>query len=219
MEKIINRLHSQEANRILFTGDSITHGALHTYGWRDYEQLFSERLRYELVRKRDIVIKSAISGWTTQDIRNDIEWNILQFRPDIVFIMLGMNDAANGKDGITKFQDNYNHIIDKLEKNNSLIVLQTMNPIWDTPAATGRRELPLYVEAIRNIASIRNIPIIDHYAYWNLFIRKVPFRIYEMMDDELHPNDRGHRVMARLLFENLAMWDIGNSRVCKHCNI
>lgn len=29
----------------LFTGDSITHGALHTFGWRDYAELFAERVR------------------------------------------------------------------------------------------------------------------------------------------------------------------------------
>ena len=54
--------------RWVFTGDSITHGAVHTYGWRDYTELFSERLRYEMGRRRDMVIKTGISGWTINRI-------------------------------------------------------------------------------------------------------------------------------------------------------
>ena len=41
----IRRLLSRDAPvKWLFTGDSITHGALHTIGWRDYTELFSERV-------------------------------------------------------------------------------------------------------------------------------------------------------------------------------
>src|SRR5262245_38050003 len=39
----------------VFTGDSITHGALHTRGWRSYPEHFAERVRWELKRMRDIV--------------------------------------------------------------------------------------------------------------------------------------------------------------------
>src|SRR5580698_4140403 len=42
----------------LITGDSITHGALHTCGWRSYPELFGERVRWELYRVRDIVINT-----------------------------------------------------------------------------------------------------------------------------------------------------------------
>ena len=46
----------------MFTGDSITHGALHTMGWRSYPEHFAERVRWELGRMRDIVINTGISG-------------------------------------------------------------------------------------------------------------------------------------------------------------
>ena len=43
----------------LFAGDSITHGALHTFGQRDYAQLFNERVRYEMGRPQDVVLPNA----------------------------------------------------------------------------------------------------------------------------------------------------------------
>ena len=39
----------------LFTGDSVTAGDQHTYGRRDYTELFAERIRYELGRISDTV--------------------------------------------------------------------------------------------------------------------------------------------------------------------
>jgi hypothetical protein len=41
----------------LFTGDSITHGALHTMGWRSYPEHFAERVRWELRRMRDASLR------------------------------------------------------------------------------------------------------------------------------------------------------------------
>ena len=214
MKKIIERLNSPEPVRIVFAGDSITHGALHTYGSRDYTELFSERLRYEMNRPRDIVIKTGISGWTTQAVRDDIEWNVLQFRPHIVSIMLGMNDAAKGREAIGKFKDNYNFIIDEIEKLNSLVLLHTMNPIWES-AKKDRGDLPFYVEAVREIASQRKLPVIDHYSYWQQKLAEDPRRSFGWMDDEIHPNSRGHCIFARMIFKNLKMWDMNKSKVCR----
>jgi lysophospholipase L1-like esterase len=106
MKRIIERMKSEKPIKWVFTGDSITHGALHTWGARDYTEHFCERIRYEMNRIRDIVIKTGISGWTTGFIREDIEWNILQFKTDVVSIMIGMNDCTMKHDGLTKFRDN-----------------------------------------------------------------------------------------------------------------
>ena len=48
IEKIANLLSGKLPVRWIFTGDSITHGGLHLAGWRDYVQLFEERVRWEL---------------------------------------------------------------------------------------------------------------------------------------------------------------------------
>ncbi len=82
LEQIKKRMQSSVPMKWLFTGDSITHGALHTWGYRDYTEHFSERLRYEIGRPRDIVIKTGISGWTGQAIRNALIRTLLDENPD-----------------------------------------------------------------------------------------------------------------------------------------
>ena len=53
MDEIRALLGRDEPVRWVFTGDSITHGAAHTIGWRDYTELFDERARWELRRTRE----------------------------------------------------------------------------------------------------------------------------------------------------------------------
>ena len=62
MERVKALLEGKEPVKWLFYGDSITHGALHTFGMRDYAELFSERVRFEMGRTQDIVLNTAISG-------------------------------------------------------------------------------------------------------------------------------------------------------------
>ena len=98
------RARARDSEPILwvFPGDSITHGWRHTMGWRDYTEIFSERVRGELRRLRDVVIKTAVKGWRVSDLRADLEWSVLQHRPHVLSIALGMNDCTKGGDDIVR---------------------------------------------------------------------------------------------------------------------
>ena len=103
-EKIDEMLKNKEVPLIwVFTGDSITHGAKHTHGYRSYPEIFAERIRWELGRTRDIVINTGISGNTTRVILNDLDWRISQFKPNVVSLMIGTNDCATGRIEIKAF--------------------------------------------------------------------------------------------------------------------
>lgn len=213
MEAISDLLKSEESIKWLFTGDSITHGALHTYGSRDYVQIFEERVRYELARGRDIVIKTGISGWRSQNLLDDIECNILQFKPQVVSIMVGMNDATSGCDYLDAFTANCNSLIDQIQTGTgAIIILHTTNPI--APGGDPSREpaLPYINERIIAIGEQRDLAVIDHYAYWKRVWEQNPLRMLQWTDDPIHPNDFGHKAMAKLLFKGLGIWD--DSSIC-----
>ena len=93
-DQITELIARPEPLRWLFAGDSITHGALHTMGWRNYVELFTERVRWEMRRMRDCLINTACSGWRIEHLRDDLEWSLLQHRPQIISINLGMNDCT-----------------------------------------------------------------------------------------------------------------------------
>src|SRR5262249_54964759 len=80
----------------VFTGDSITHGALFTEGWRSFVEHFAERVRWELRRFDDVVINTGVCGEHTGGLLENLERRALRFGPDVVFVLLGMNDSLAG---------------------------------------------------------------------------------------------------------------------------
>ena len=59
---------------------------------------FAERIRFELGRTMDVVITTAISGDNTRGPLAGFDWRVAQFDPDVVFVMIGMNDCSEGND-------------------------------------------------------------------------------------------------------------------------
>jgi lysophospholipase L1-like esterase len=192
----------------LFTGDSITHGALHTFGWRTYTELFAERLRFELRRPQDMVINTGISGDRCAGLIDRWEWRVARFQPSVVSVMMGMNDCTAGAGGRESYRANLNSIVDRIQAIPKCVpLLHTMNAI--TRLEPGRSDLPAYVDIVRDVAMRRQVPLVDHYAEWE------KANYYQWLGDgTIHPNEYGHRVFANRIFRELEIFD-PNSYTCK----
>jgi lysophospholipase L1-like esterase len=200
----------------LFTGDSVTQGALHTSGCRSYPEHFAERVRWELSRLRDIIINSAVSGGTTGALLKDLEWRIFQFKPHVTSLMMGVNDCVAGPSGRDDFRQNLNKLAEAIEEHRSLPLLHTPNLIH-YPDAERRKDLPAYVEIIREVAKQRRILVVDHYSHWLEKVNSAKDRddlLYLLHDGSIHPNQYGHRELANLLFQKLGIYDPA-SRTCR----
>ena len=200
MERLRQMVKRSKPVKWLFYGDSITHGALHTFGQRDYTQLFSERIRFEMARPSDIVINTAVSGNTTRQLLAEFQWRVERFAPDVVFIMIGMNDCSSGND-ITaeEFSRNIDLLCDMVLRLPALPVVQTTCPILPDAAPDREPYFSAYMEICRRVAVSRSLPQIDHEAYW----KENAERHFFWMSNAFHPNEYGHRAFARLLFEEL----------------
>ncbi|MFH1006057.1 MAG: SGNH/GDSL hydrolase family protein [Candidatus Latescibacterota bacterium] len=204
MQEIRSLLQSEEPIRWLFYGDSITHGALHTQGQRDYTQLFAERVRYELVRPMDVVINTAISGHTTEYLLEGFDWRVAQFSPHVVFLMIGMNDCSDQIDiSLAQFEQNLNELADRMEMLDSRLVLQTTCPILQGVAAEREPYFDDYMEAIRRVAAARELPLVDHTKFWLEHADRKGL----WMSDAFHPNGYGHQAFALLLYEAMGIYD------------
>ncbi len=196
----------------VFAGDSITHGAFHTFGQRDYTEHFTERLRYEIGRRLDCVIKTGISGWKITDIQKHLQRVILDFKPQVVSINIGVNDSKLGPapENIRTFETAYRDVLDKTNAalNNPVLIIHVPQPIYEdnTPRL---QTLPLLTPIIRTLAQDYNAILVDHDTEW----RKNTFTYW--LNDALHPNYHGHRKMAHTLLKALDLYDIEKSYVCK----
>ena len=160
MAKIKALLEKPEPIIWLLTGDSITHGALHTHGRRSYPEHFAERIRWELRRIHDVVINTRISGDRVPGLASDLEHRVLRFQPTVVSIMMGMNDTTAGPEGCEAFRAVYIKLVDRLRaESDALIPIHTPNPI--TATATRRSDLPAYAQIVREVAEDRGVALCD----------------------------------------------------------
>jgi lysophospholipase L1-like esterase len=181
----------------VFAGDSVTAGLRHTVGLRDYTELFTERVRVEMSRSRDAVIKTAVGGWSARTVLANLDQVALRFQPDVVVLGVGLNDRRDGPDGISEFRETYRDLIGQLRAAGVAAVMQTPNACLPT-AARPIDHLPLYVETIRALASEIGAPLVDHYAVWH---DAGIDRFHSWIGHGCHPNGYGHRVMARTLLQ------------------
>ena len=202
MERVKRLLAGEKPVKWLFYGDSITHGALHTMGYRDYTELFAERVRFEMARSTDIVINTAISGNTTRQLLNEFDWRVRQFAPHVVFLMIGMNDSASTNSvSLEEFETNLQKICGMILGLPAIPVIQTTCPILPGTAPEREPYFDDYMEGCRKAAKNLTLPLIDHMLFWE----QRTDRHFYWMSNAFHPNEYGHRAFAFCLFAELGI--------------
>ena len=188
----------------LFVGDSITHGACHTNGERSYTELWQEVIKWEYgtnrqgVRKNDIIVNSGVSGETATGFLKEMPWRLNQFKPQVVFINFGVNDAMKIKD-LEKFKTDLAAIVKAVRRKNAIPVLQVPTPTYD-----GLATRPGYADAVREVAAQKKVLLADHAAYWKEISGSDEAK-REWMNNNLHPNGAGHRIMVKVLATELGL--------------
>ena len=208
LEKIKNLLSAKEPAVWLFTGDSITHGAKHTHGYRSYPEIFEERIKWELKRFRDVIINTGISGNTTNSILDDYEWRVAHFKPSVVSLMIGTNDCSKKEITTEVFDKNLITLLTQIRKLGAVPVFHTPNIIIKEKSAA-RAGIEDYVKVMRKIATENQVILVDNYAYWqDTFNNSKTENVYkDWLNDPLHPNGIGHQEIARKMFKSLSIFD------------
>jgi lysophospholipase L1-like esterase len=205
IDRLQTRLADDKGVTWNFLGDSIAHGAVHTWGFRDYIELFDEKVRVELSRRLDIVINGSYNGYRVGPTFAELAHRCLRFKPDVVLIALGMNDAASGAGNLENFSDTIRRIIGEVrDQCGSEIVLQT--PILiDYANAASRSALPQFADAVRELAANEDALLCDHYAAWEAYVAGERNQLFYLLDDPFHPNAHGHTLMAQTLLAALQL--------------
>ena len=183
----------------LFLGDSITHGAFHSNGMRDFTEHFRERMRWEMLRRHDAVLNMAFSGFKSTELLAETRRVLAFYAPDATFIMIGINDCAHGI-SVDTFASNLTAASRMLDEAGSEI-------IWVTPPLPNGTvygaNIPPFVDIIRSFAQKRGELLVDVYAEWSL----APVRRVYWLSDHIHPNAEGHIAIAQQIFRALDCFD------------
>ncbi|WP_091228816.1 SGNH/GDSL hydrolase family protein [Microbacterium sp. 3J1] len=204
LRRLAELLSAADPLNWVITGDSITHGLVHTQGGRSYAEHLHELIRGELGRTRDAVINSAISGHRLPDILGDFDRRVASWTPDVVTLMIGTNDTSTlpGSPVVepAEFAASLREFVARVRGIGAIVVLQTP-PSIDVANAPGRERIHEFAEAVREVAASEDVILVDQHArFTELGNGGVP---WGLMNDPFHPNAAGHAALALELANTL----------------
>ena len=178
-------------HKILFLGDSVTAGV--RPGVTE-SQTFCAQFNG---------INGGVGGNNTADGLARLPALLETHQPKIVVVMFGLNDALNGPTGQTPAQyiHNLSEMHKKICKAHAKMVLCTPNGLGAS-YADRNIELKPYVEAVRNIACDKRVPLADVFS---AFAQEALYRngIDALLLDGQHPNAEGHALISVTLAQIL----------------
>lgn len=199
---------------VCFVGNSIT------FNGEFFHQIaLFHTLRYPMQPIR--IFNSGIGGNTAADVLERLDDDVLDKKPQVCVLKLGMNDvkkelylpeAAKDPDidrkrraALETYRQNYEKIIQRLLAAHCRLVLQTPT-IYDQTAAiaaakqTGRNDaLGICTQIVKGLAHKYHLPVVD---YWNFLgplnqaLQAKDSTATLIGPDRVHPGATGHFLMA-----------------------
>jgi acyl-CoA thioesterase-1 len=229
MKSFFHRIESKALNvaersvTIVAFGDSVTQGVMEHRQLdpaKVYHRLLLERLEFFFPTTSFNMINSGVAGGSASQALERLERDVLCYAPDLVLVAFGLNDSLGGSQGLPAFGAALRAITAKVQNETraDLVLL--------TPPMIARRDslrihpehevcaeriieaqtsgaLAAYAEEIRVVADESEVMLIDIYAEWERLNRQGLDTDLWITNGLNHPDARGHRLAAELIFAHL----------------
>jgi lysophospholipase L1-like esterase len=185
-------------------GDSLTAGA----GVSNPEETLPSLLATKMSQAGlNIILKNfSTPGYKTQDIIDVYLKPTIEVKPDIVTLLIGVNDIHNNV-GKNQFRKNYQLILDRLTKETKAKIYLINIPYIGSNTAIVppldyyfETETNSYNEIIKDLARVYNIKYIDlNSPTKDLFKTDGP----HYASDSFHPSAYGYKLWANIIYDRL----------------
>jgi acyl-CoA thioesterase-1 len=175
--------------RIIFLGDSLTSG-LGIARDRSFPALIEARLKAEGYGYS--VVNAGVSGDTSAGGLRRLEWALGEGDPRILVVALGGNDGLRGLPPAA-LQKNLAAIIEAGKRRNLTVLLAGM----EAPPNYGAEYTAAFRQTFLDLARSHEVTLIP------FLLQGVAGDAALNQADGIHPNERGARVVADLVWETL----------------
>ncbi len=190
LRAFFHRLDDGQKQTVVVYGTSLTHNG----AWPTAVKEWLNKLYPGQVT----LFNSGLSGKNSDEGVAQMQTQLLDHHPDLVFIEFAINDAHKKFEmPIEKGAANLDTIVRavRAQNPNAAIVLQVMDVPWDAPndnrSFSDRPQLQAFNDNYRNYARQHALPLIDHNPDW-LRLRDADLDKYHTyLPDGLHPNKDG----------------------------
>ena len=179
-------VQSNNQNRVVFMGDSITEG------WSQlYPKYFGQRG----------YINRGISGQTTPQMLIRFKPDVIDLDPFAVVILAGTNDIAGntGLSNIKMITDNIFSMSNLAKVHGIKVILSSILPVYKYEWAKEIKDVPSIILAIND--KLKEFAISNNMEYLDYYSTVVDARgglMEEYSPDGVHPNIKGYEVMSDL---------------------
>ena len=158
---ILSMAMKPKPKKVIFFGDSITQMGVNKNGYISLLKNIVDSNKFQL-------IGAGVGGNKVYDLYLRMEDDVLNKKPDLVFIYVGINDvwhklgARTGTD-YDKYLKFYQALINKIQANGSKVVLCTPTVIGEKKNNVNEvdSDLNLYAKGVRELAAKNNLPLCD----------------------------------------------------------
>src|SRR5690606_14410280 len=199
--------------KVIFFGDSITEAGVKPGG---YIQLLdsianSQKKSFEFIGK-------GISGNKVYDLLFRLKEDVINHKPDIVVIYIGINDvwhkslAGTGTDA-DRFEKFYQQIINQLKEQQIKVILCTPSVIGEKTDQSNPQDgdLNAYANIIRKLASNNKLQLVDLrkiFLSYHLENNSSNLESGILTSDRVHLNAKGNLLVAQSIYKVLANPDL-----------
>ncbi len=188
--------------KVIFFGDSITQAGVKGNGYINVLKTQVDSNKFKLVG-------AGIGGNKVYDLYLRMEDDVLNKKPDLVFIYVGINDvwhklgAKTGTD-YDKYLKFYQALINKIQANGAKVVLCTPTVIGEKKDDKNEVDADLnkYANGVRDLASKNNLPLCDLRKAFVTYISANNAEDKEkgiLTTDKVHLNDAGNKLVAETM--------------------
>jgi len=180
---------SEDPNRVVFMGNSITEG------WKHFRPEFFEDNPY---------INRGIGGQTTPQMLIRFKPDVVHLKPKAVVILAGINDIAGntGPTALSTILDNLTSMAEIAQAHNIRVLLCSVLPAKDFPWSPGLEPAPKVValnQMIEKYCKEQGHTYVDYYSAMEDGQGGLKVPEFTAADDLVHPNKAGYLVMEAIL--------------------
>jgi lysophospholipase L1-like esterase len=197
-------------DKVVFYGDSITAQRLYTRFVEDFVVSRYPRMRIAFYNAG--VSGDTVEGGHAGNMETRVKRDVLPWHPDVITIMLGMNDGrytAEFNKNFETYQSGYRRLVDNLKADLPSVRLTLIRPspydeIAHPPAISGYNDVMVrYGDFVSQLGRNEDVPVVDFNQAVADALRtgiRIDGRMAgSLLPDRIHPSPFGHWIMAAAL--------------------
>ena len=185
IQSVMDRAAAGEAITVGFLGGSITQGSLSSTPHTCYAYLVYRWWQEKFPASRVTYVNAGIGGTNSQFGAARVEEDLLSHRPDFVLTEFSVND-----DNTPHFRETYEGLVRTIIKSGTALLLMN-NVCYDS--GVNAEEMHLAV------AEYYGLPSVSMKSTIYAALQRHEMENRDITPDDLHPNDAGHALVARVV--------------------